>query len=359
MKIRIFLFQLILVLIPETIFCQEKMKQIDVGGKLIWLPTPEKDMSEIGDSLTKLAEIQVPPGNILKAVFLPKDVISKLGLEPISDRKKVLVETNESLEKTDLSENDFKDAVSYLKESFPSDLLEITQKTNIEFEKIKDRLGKQEVDKMEILGTIMDSKDAFAYLMSFKYKEENTERMIYAGLLTMRVKNRMIYGYFYNYSDYEESINWIANIIPVWSKKVLEYNQEISSPKKKSEINSYKEINNLKNTQEHKKSDNPVINILRPIYELFRDLLIKVPVTFICLVLLIIAYYISSRKLYYKHKASYPKQPSAYDNYIKSKNPNKNGALWATLFILEFVMVAFIFLYFLRLIGFSIPSGLL
>lgn len=362
MKIRIIFFLLILILIPKTSFCQEKMKLIDIGGKVIWIPAPENDMSEIGDSLRKLLfEVQVPPGNILKAVFLPNDVISKLGIEPASDGKKLIIEIVKSLEEKDISENDFKETVSYMKKSFSSDLPVLSQKVNKEFDKIKDRIGKQEIGKMEILGTVIDSKDAFAYLMSFKMKDDNNVKMYYAGLLAMRVKNRMMMAYFYNYADYEESINWIANIIPIWSKKVFELNQEISSKSNgnSSVVSSNEEVNNSNSSQVNKKSDNPVINLLSPIYELFRDLLLKAPLTFICLVILIIAYFRYSRIWYHKYKASKSNQQSAYEKYIKSKNPSKNGALWATLFILELFVIAFIFLNILKLIGFTVPKGLL
>lgn len=361
MKIRIIPFLLILVLMPKTSFCQEwKTKLIDIGGKVIWLPAPENDMSAISDSIIKLAEIPVPPGNILKAVFLPKDVISKLGIEPVSDRKKVMIEIVKSFEKSDINENDFKEAVSYMKKSFPSDLPEITEKTNQEFEKIRDRIGKQEVGKMEILGTILDSKDAFAYLMSLKVKDDNDEKMIYAGLLSMRVKNRMMVAYFYNYAGYEEAINWIANIIPIWSKKVFELNQEISSITKSTMLNPNQEINNSNNIKQIKKSsDNPLGDVFNGISRVFSGLLLKAPSTFICLVILMLAYYMSSRKLYRKYKNSKPVQPTEYERYMKSKSSSKNSILWAFLRLIEFIIILFILLAILKFVGLSVPSEIM
>jgi hypothetical protein len=351
----IFLF----LLIAKIGFCQQDMSIIHLGDKIIWLPIPENDMAELGDSLRKMAEIQVPPNNLLKAAFLPKDVIEKLGIEPVNDRKKVMIEIVKSLEQKDVSETDFKSAVDYMKKSFPSDLPDITKKTNQLFENMKDRIGRTEIGKMEILGTILESKDSFAYLMDFKHLEDNKETIVYAGLLVIRIKNRMLLGYFYNYADYDEAVAWISKIIPIWCKKVFDLNPDISlTPKREISNSSQQAITKNEISSDKNRSNNSITNLFSSLFDLFKTLVIKAPLTLFFLIILIVSYYIGSRKLYIKIMRK-PTQPSAYVNFAKSKSSRDNKLLWLFLGLIEFIIVIVLLLSLLKLIGFKVPSEVL
>jgi hypothetical protein len=356
MRSTIFIFNFFL--ITNICFCQQDITNIRLGNKIILLPVPQNDMAELGDSLRKIAEIQVPPNNLLKAVFLPIDVIKKIGKEPVSDQKKVLIEIVNSLEQKDVTERDFIDGVNYIKKSFPSDLPEVTKKANQLFKNMKDRIGKTEIGKMEILGTILDSKNSFAYLVAANYSENNQSRIIYEGFLVFRVKDRMIFAYFINYAESEEAIDWISNIIPIWCKKVFDLNPDIDLSSNREISNSSQQISKRNEITSNHRSTNSISDLFNSLYNLFKTLILKTPLTFLSLIILILLYYYGSRKLYYKFIRK-PAQPGEYVKHVKSKSSKDNNILWLFLRLGEFIIAIVLLLSLLKLIGFEVPSEIM
>ena len=218
---------------------------IDVGGKSIVIPSPENNLAEVGDTIRKKYEFEVPKEASLKAVFLPNDFIQKFGIEPTSgEKEKVLVMVYKDFDNKELSEKDFVDLMKSITSTLPSDLPQYFKDANKINLKLKDAIEKQEVGTPVFLGTALDIKDAFAFLMSIKSNTNNGLQKVLAGSLYIRLKNKVLVIYIYNYQESEESLAWICNTIQTWSKSLFELNKDLSPVTKSSSSNANQNADN-------------------------------------------------------------------------------------------------------------------
>jgi len=346
MKIKCYLLFIVLIFFSLQITGQEKGSKlitIDIGGKSIVIAAPEKDFAEVGDSIRKMYETVVPQQNVLKAIFLPNDIVQKIGIEPIiSERKRITIEVNKSIENRDFSENDFIDFKKSILRTMPSDLAKYTKDANQIISKLKDVLGKNEMGTPVVLATLLDTNDVYSNLQSVIVNTDNGIKKVLVGTLDIRLRNRLLFIYITNYQVNEESLTWFSNIIPIFCKSLFELNKETVPVPNISSDNSGQNANR----------SNPILNMFNAITDLFSKL---PPITLVCLIIIIILYYLATRKLlppYFKTNHS-----SVY-LYFKtmSDSVNKQKVLNGFLLIIEFIFVIVIILSILKALGLPTPS---
>lgn len=343
MQRKAYLILFFLIFLLMEIFCQyDSIFKIDVGGQSILISMPEEDLVEVGDKMRKFYEIQVLEQHTLKAVYLPKDVVKKLGVEPVSEERKIFIEVDKSIENKECSGQDFNILIKYAKTALSTNLNESFEKVNIHYSKIKDIIGKTEIGKPTFMGTILDIKDAFGYLIFTKINSDEGINKVIAGTLILRIKNRILSIYVYNYLEDVESFTWVSNTIQSLAKSLLELNKEESLLINKNKIDT-----------NQNKTDS-IKNLFGLIFNLFKELITKTPITFFCLIVMVTLYYITKRKMLTNYFNKKPNQSILF-SFDKS---GKYDLLRNFLMLCEFIFVVFIILAISKSVGLPLPSGI-
>jgi hypothetical protein len=350
MKKICFLLFVVFIFFSLQTFCQGNSDfKIDVGGKSIVIPTPEKGFVEVGDTLRKMFEPLFSEQNVLKAVFLPNDIIRKVGIDAISDEKLkyIVVGVSKNYENTDFSEKDFVEIRKAFNSTIPSKLPEYAKNESQILSKLKDISEKQETGTPMVFGSALDIKDAYAFLIFNKVNAGNGLQNVLNGSLTMRLKNKIININIYSYQANKESLDWICNTIQVFSLFLFTSNEDLT-PTANSSSNNFGQ-----NT-----SGTPS-NLFFEIINMFKKLITKTPITFICLIIILILYYFATRKLLPTYLNSKFNQSSIYLFFKKmhvavGKHPFQKGILR----LFELFCVIAIIVSILKLIGLPVPSDI-
>lgn len=340
-KIRLFV---LIILIPFALkaYSQYQDKspfKLEVGEKTLLIPAPLSDFVESGDIKRIVAENQVPEGNKLIAYFLPEDIAKQVGIEP---SKKMFIQVGKEVESLLCSQSDFIDVKESLKTEFSSSgLLEVVKDANSIFKSTQDILGKAEIGEMKTIGSILETRDAISFLTVVKYNFDEGSSRVIGSASCVRVKQKVLLIYVFNVLENEESINWVSSITKDWLNSILKINSEIEK--------------DIPRTN----SNNSFMNLINTILNLFKELIIKTPITFIFLSIIMILYYIMTRKLFSEYIKT-AKNQSYIFLYIKDIHTdklNKHNFARATFRFLEFLIAIFIFLRLLNLAGLPVPNG--
>jgi hypothetical protein len=200
--------------------------KIDVGGTSILIPTPENDFIEVGEEDRKIVGIQIPEMNNVKALFLLKEIYQKIGIKPFNLKRTVMIEVVKTFENMKFSEKDFIDFKTLYANSLSTVLSDAEKTVNLHYAKIKDIVGNAEVGKAFVLGTILDRKDANAFLIWNKVKTDEAAIEVVTGNLTIRIKNKILFVYVSNELKDDESLFWVSNTIQNYSQMIFDLNKE-------------------------------------------------------------------------------------------------------------------------------------
>lgn len=338
-KINIFISTIFILLALNAYSQDNSAFKIQIGGKLILIPTPLNGFVESGDIKRIVAESQVPEGNKLLAYFLPTEIANQVGIEP---SKKMFIQVNKEVESLLCSPSDFIDVKESLKSIFSSaGLLEVIKDANTELKRTQEIIGKAEIGEMKTVGSILETPNAISFLTVTKYNFEEGSGRVIGSASCIRVKQKVLLIYIFNVLENEESINWVSTVTKDWINSILNINDEPA-----------KEISRTN-------SSNSFMNLINSVFELFKELIIKTPVTFILLSIIMILYYIITRKLFSKYVKETKNQSSIflYIKEIHTDKQNKHNLARATFRLFEFLIVIFIFLRLLNILGLPIPNG--
>ena len=244
-----------------------------------------------------------------------------------------------------------------IKSTFSNDVVKVIKDVNAQFSNIEDIIGRVQVGEMKTLGSIFENADALALIAITNYNTAQGVKKVLGGVSCIRVKDRAIFIYVSTEFENEESLKWVSSTIEGWTKSILSANQEI-----KKEISKGNSNNSIQNKTETNKesSNNSYQNLFNEIKGLFSTLISKAPYTFICLILLLIAYYIGTRKLFSKYLKITQNQSLIF-LYIKKISTDETSEHNLERFffrLVEFILMLFLLLALLRSVGFPIPPGI-
>ncbi|MGD0581502.1 MAG: hypothetical protein ABR974_01000 [Bacteroidales bacterium] len=347
MKTKFYLVVFVLIFFSLQTFCQKSSDfKIEVGGQSILIPPTDTGFVEVGDTIREMYEPLFGGQNILKAVFLPVNIVQKFGIEAINYKKLkyAVITVSKTAENGSFSENDFIEFKKDFKSKIPRNLPEYSKNAKRILLKLNDVLGKQEVGTPVPLATALDIEDAYACIILTTVNSKYGLQSVLGGSLNMRLKNKILNFNIYNYQVNEESLAWIYNTIKVWSLLLFASNED-SVPNK---INS--SVDNVTGNR----ILSPIHNMVNSISFIFQALITKTPITFICTIIIIILYYFTTRKLfpiYLKNNHS-----SVYLFFKKlSDFFHKHPLLLIIWVLFELLCVLVIIISIIKVIGLSTP----
>jgi hypothetical protein len=352
MKTKCYVFFVVFIFFSLQTFCQKNPDfKINVGGQSIMIPPPDTGFVEVGDTIRKMFDTYVDKQNVLKAFYLHTDNIKKIGIEPINTQKLkyAVITVVKSAENTDFSENDFIEFKKILKDTIPRNLPDYKKNADQILLKLKDIIGKQEIGKLVPLATAIDIENAYGFIIFTTINSGYGLQNAIGGSLTMRLKNRILNFNVYSYQINEESLAWVYNTIQVWSLLLSLSNEELATTTNSSSNNAQDYI-----------STNKILNLFTEmangIFMLFKGLITKTPVTFVCSIILVLLYYITTRKLLPTYLK---KNHSPIYLYFKKVSDfiTKRSLPLTILVLFELFSVLVIIILLIKLIGLPVPTN--
>lgn len=202
-----------------------------IGGTPIVIPPPTNEMVEMGQDYRVVMDVFVPEQNRLIAAFvLPNDLaIIKSGGKAVPTRY-ALVEVLRRGEFMDLSAKDYKDMADSLEQQFGA-VLDTAVKEGedelnrrIKAENLDDT--KISLDKPVQLGGFFSKTDAYGTGIIMPVTTNGVTTKVVAGIIFLRVKNRLLFAYLYSVYKDQETVVWMRKTTETWADAILKANQQ-------------------------------------------------------------------------------------------------------------------------------------
>jgi hypothetical protein len=199
------------------------------GGKSIVIPSPTKDLVEVGDDYRVLFDNIVPVQNRLLAAFLSP---GEAALIESGKGKRLsrysLVEVPRQREFADFTPENLKEVVDSTNQKLGSNLDSSLKESEEQFNRrMKDlKLDKATVtlDEPIPLGCLFSKKDTYAMGMIMPFTREGKTTKMVAGIVFLRVQNRLLFAYLYSVYEDEDSVRWVRATSEDWADAILKAN---------------------------------------------------------------------------------------------------------------------------------------
>ncbi len=199
------------------------------GGTPLVIPPPAGDMVEVCSDNRAKFEVFVPDSNRLLAAFVLSEDLPNIRNKNVSLSRYALVELPRSSEYTDFKASDFKEMADSASKEFGavvnSSLKESEDEINRKIKALNEDANVK-LDHSVPLGSFFSKQDAYGcgLLMAVSMNGNNTNMI--AGIILIRVKNRVVFAYLYsNYKD-QESVNWVRKASEDWADAILKANEQ-------------------------------------------------------------------------------------------------------------------------------------
>jgi hypothetical protein len=201
------------------------------GLKSIAIPAPTNDLSEIGPDYRVLFEPLAADTNRLIAAFTSSDEAAAMHAGSSEGLKQyALVEVLRRAEFTTVTPELFKQVEDTMATQFGTTLNSTLKDQQDELNhKLKAAIGDSatavNLEKPVQLGVLFSKPDAcgFAAVMPVSAKGNNMKMV--AGVIVLRVQERLIYAYLYTRYNDEESMQWIRKTAEGWADSILAANK--------------------------------------------------------------------------------------------------------------------------------------
>ena len=228
-----------LLIVPPVLSAQDKnsisAQGADVpayraGGTPIVIPPPTSDMVELGQDYRVVMEVLVPDQNRLLAAFvLPSDlaIIKSGGKNSLS--KYALAEVVRNGEFKDLSAKDYKELADSLEQQFGAVLDSSIREGEDELNRRSKALNldtKISFDKQVQLGGFFSKQDAYGTGIIMPVTANGNTTKVVAGIIFLRVKNRLLFAYLYNVYKDQETVQWMRKATEEWADAILKANEQ-------------------------------------------------------------------------------------------------------------------------------------
>jgi hypothetical protein len=200
------------------------------GGTPIAIPPPTSGLVEVGVDNHSIMEVFVPDSNRLLAAFVLSEDLPGLRSSNKALSKYALVEVPRQEEFTDLKASDFKEVADGMSKEFGAVLNSSVKESEDEVNrKIKAlNLGDANVklDHPVQLGSFFSEQDAYGcgLMMSVSLNGQSTNMI--AGIILLRVRDRLIFAYLYSIYKDQESVRWVRKATEDWADAILKANQQ-------------------------------------------------------------------------------------------------------------------------------------
>ena len=201
------------------------------GGTPIAIPPPSTDLIEAGND-RGLMELVCPPNNRLIACFLPPSDLASLKAGPQDDKiiaRYGLVEVPRRGEYQDCSASDFKGLSDGIKEQFGSIIGSSIKESEDIFNR---RMKDLDVNDAQIslgkplqLGCFFSKEDACGFGMVTSVAMSGTTAKMGAAVVLVRVKDRVLFVYFYAEYKNEDTIKSLRTTSEKWADAILKANK--------------------------------------------------------------------------------------------------------------------------------------
>jgi hypothetical protein len=201
------------------------------GGTPIAIPSPAKEMNEIGDDNRALMDAFVAQSNRLIACFMLKGDLQKLkgGANDSILARYAMVQVPRRGEYLDCGSSDFKEVANSLKEEFGDILSSSMKETEDEFNK---RMKSLDLEEATVslgapiqLGCLFSKQDAYCFGMIVPFTMGGNSIKMGMGAVFMRVKQRLLFVYLYSEYKDDDSIAWIRVTIEDWADAIIKANK--------------------------------------------------------------------------------------------------------------------------------------
>ena len=207
------------------------IQSFKAGRTSIAIPAPNSEMTEVGYDSRELMEIFVPPMNRLIAGFM---LIGDLpNLVNISEDFKIsryaMVQVPRAGEYQNCSSGDFEEVIDAIKQDFGDNMNFSVKEEEAEFNR---RMKSLDLDEAVVsfgepvqLGTFFSKQDVYGFGMIVPYTMGNVETKMSMGAALMRIRQRLIFVYFYAEYENLETVTWLRNSMVQWVDAILIANQ--------------------------------------------------------------------------------------------------------------------------------------
>lgn len=200
------------------------------GLKSIAIPAPTTDFAEIGPDYRVLLEPLAPDSNRLIAAFtLPDDAATMRSGGAYSLKQYALVEVLRRAEFATVAPDLFKQVEDAMATQFGADLNASLKDQQDELNhRLKalngDSAATVSLDKPVLLGVLFSKPDACGFGVIMPVSAKGTTIKMAAGIVVMRVQQRLVYAYIYTEYKDEASVQWVRKTAETWADAILAAN---------------------------------------------------------------------------------------------------------------------------------------
>ena len=202
------------------------------GGRLLAIPTPTRNLVEIGSDHHALMEVFVPPENRLVAAFVLDTDLPRLrkgGNVPVMSAY-AMAQVPRRGEFLDCGVSEFAKVVGGAKEQFGTVVASSFKEAEEEFNR---RMKSLNLDKVTIslgkpiqLGCIFSKQDAYGFGMIMPVSMGGSTATMGGGCALIRAKKRLLFVYLYTEYKNEETVRWLRKATEEWTDAILKANNE-------------------------------------------------------------------------------------------------------------------------------------
>jgi hypothetical protein len=201
------------------------------GLKSIVIPPPTTDLSEIGSDYRVLMDSTVPDTNRLLAAFLSAEDSENLRSRISKGfNRYALAENLRRAEFIDIDADTFKQVSDGMAQQFGAVLNASTKDQEEELNrKLKAMRGTDTtmtLDKPMQLGVFFSKTNACGFGIIQQISAADSSVKMVAGVMILRVQNRLIYAYVYSAYKDEDSVQWVRKTSEQWADAILKANQQ-------------------------------------------------------------------------------------------------------------------------------------
>jgi hypothetical protein len=199
--------------------------------KSIAIPSPSKDLTEIGPDYRVVLETLAPAPNRLVAAFSRLEDLHQIiagGSAPLS--RYALVEVPRRAEFAEVDSATFKTVADSLAQQFGADLGSELKKSqddlNRRLKEMNSNSAAVAIDKPFPLGALFSKPDAAAFGLIESVSNQGPPTKMIVGTVVLRAQSRVIFLYLYSIYKDDSSVEWVRSTSEQWADAVLAANKQ-------------------------------------------------------------------------------------------------------------------------------------
>ena len=204
---------------------------VRAGAKSFTFPAPTSELVEAGSDYRVLFETFAPATNRLVAAYVRPDDFELIHTGKVKTLPMyALVEVPRVAEFTDVSVDIFKTVTDAMAKGLSSansgtELKEQEEVLNRRLKQLNAKTGEIAFDQPVQLGTLFSTSDSSGFGMIMPVSANGTTMKMATGILAVRVRNRVVFGYLYRIYEDENTVTWMRKTLKDWSDLIQDANK--------------------------------------------------------------------------------------------------------------------------------------